>query len=362
MEKVDKILLIINSLSIGGAEKLVVDIAKSNPDKYEVIALRSSSSFLEQTLLDSDVNYRYLSSGSVYNPLLVFKIMKYLRMYNVVHLHLFPTLYWIVFAKMLSFSNVKLIFTEHNTHNRRRESKFLQIIDKFIYKKLNYIITISESTENNLRHHLGFNNDNIKTITNGIDLSKFNLNNVKDNELKFFDDDAFILIQVSSFTSQKDQKTLINALSHLPQNIKLLLVGEGPLKVTHELYVEENNLSDRVKFLGIRNDVPELLSHSHISVLSSHFEGFGLVAVEGMAMGKPVIASDVPGLSEVVRGAGLLFEPGNSIDLAHKVNELYENQDFYQEVATNCLDRSKDFNVAEMIKKYENIYSKLSSL
>ena len=95
---------------------------------------------------------------------------------------------------------------------------------------------------------------------------------------------------------------------HLPVNFKLILVGEGPLKNSSQMLVQELCLKDRVFFLGNRDDVERIFKTADLSVLSSHWEGFGLVAVEGMAAGKPVIASNVSGLSEIVSGAGVLFE------------------------------------------------------
>ena len=362
MEKLGEVLLIINSLSIGGAERLVLDIAKSNPKKYDVLVLKDNPSFIKQSLVEANVNYKFLTSGSVYNPLLIFKLIKFLRSYNVVHIHLFPTLYWVVLAKILSFSDVKLVLTEHNTHNRRRENAFFKIIDRYIYKKLNFVIAISNGTENNLRKHLGLKNINIKTITNGIDLNVFKFNNAQIDDLKIFNKEDFVIVQVSSFTEQKDHKTLIDSLDYLPENIKLILVGDGPLRFYYQSYVKEKNFTDRVKFLGIRKDIPSVLNYSKISILSSHFEGFGLVAVEAMAMGKPVVASNVSGLSDVVSEAGLLFEPRNSKDLSNKILELYEDGEYYQYVANRCLGRSKDYDILSMIEKYENVYSKLNML
>lgn len=75
---------------------------------------------------------------------------------------------------------------------------------------------------------------------------------------------------------------------------------------------------------------------SDICVLSSHWEGFGLVAIEYMAAGKPVIASDVPGLNDVVRGAGVLFEAGNVHDLFVKLQSLIVNADYRREVSRRC--------------------------
>ena len=109
------------------------------------------------------------------------------------------------------------------------------------------------------------------------------------------------IFMVAGFRYQKDQPTAINSLKFLPKNYHLFLVGDGPECNKCQQLVNEQNLSERVHFLGKRSDVASLLKSADICVISSHWEGFGLAAVEGMAAGKPVVASNIPGVAEVVR-------------------------------------------------------------
>lgn len=351
-----KILLLINTLNIGGAEKLVTDIALSNPDGFDVVVLQYSDTFYSRLLNSFNINYSYLVKGSLYNPFLIFKIIPILRKYKVIHVHLFPALYWVIFAKIFSFSNVKIIYTEHSTNNRRRDSLIFKIFDRHIYSFLSFIGCISESTRKNLINHLGTTKTPIKTIANGIDLHVFNDANVKIEAFNYFMPNDFILIQISSFRIQKDQKTLIRSLVGLPNSIKLLLVGDGILKDEHIKLVNDLELQERVCFLGMRHDIPELIKISDVSVLSSYYEGFGLAALEGMAMKKPVIATDVEGLSDVVGGAGLLFKKGSVAELQNHILKLYYNKKFYSEVAEKCFLRAQKYDINIMISKYKKIY------
>ena len=75
-------------------------------------------------------------------------------------------------------------------------------------------------------------------------------------------------------------------------------------------YAAKSPVHENIRFWGNRSDVPILLRTSDIIVMSSHWEGFGLAAVEGMAAKKPVVASDVDGLKQIVDGAGLIFKVG----------------------------------------------------
>ena len=106
-----KVLQIINGLSTGGAEKLLVDSASFYVKKglsMDVLSLsRKRTPFWEE--LEKNLNSEIfgLTDKSIYNPILIFKLIPYLKQYDIIHLHLFPTLYWVVLAKYLSFSNVK---------------------------------------------------------------------------------------------------------------------------------------------------------------------------------------------------------------------------------------------------------------
>jgi len=356
-----KVLHIINSLGIGGAEKLVADIVSSNPATFDVVTLKETNSFYEKTLEKNNVNLKNLGNGSVYNPILVLKLIPLLRKYNVVHVHLFPALYWAVLAKLISFSTVKIVYTEHNTNNRRRNSFLFKVLDNLIYSKLSFIGSISEGTTTNLKRHLPNIKIPIQTIHNGIDLNCFNSNNIDLKKYDYFEEEDFILIQISSFRAQKDQKTLINALQYLPETIKLILVGDGELIGAHKSLVKLLKLENRVLFLGLRDDIPDLLNYAHVNVVSSNYEGFGLVAVEGMAMNKPVIASDVEGLGDVVKNAGLLFEKGNSKQLAQQILSLHNDKELFGIIAEKCLSRAQDYDIKLMINSYFKIYKNYNS-
>lgn len=168
-----------------------------------------------------------------------------------------------------------------------------------------------------------------------------------------------IVIQISAFRNQKDQETLIKAMQYCSENVILWLVGDGENRMKCENLVKELNLSERIIFLGIRTDIPQLLRNTDIVVLSSHWEGFGLAIVEGMATNLPVIASDVPGLRDIVNGAGLLFPVGDEKILAEKINSLISDKDFYERTAKACFERAKQYDINVMVEQYIELYKHL---
>ena len=357
-----KILQIANSLHIGGAEKLLVDsipLYRAKGIDMELLLLNGTKTPFYSELEKNGVIIHSLSIGNiktVYNPLHIFHIIPYLKKYDIIHVHLFPAIYWAALAKWLSKSKTKLIFTEHNTSNRRITKKGIwQIFDRFIYRQYNIIVSITSNVDSIIKVHLTDKKNKFKIINNGINIAKYSSATSSDTNNK----KSKIIIQISSFQEPKDQQTVIRAMQFLPENVVLQLVGDGVTRKQCEQLVNDLNLSDRVLFLGVRTDVPLLLKSADIVIMSSHWEGFGLAAVEGMAACKPVIASDVKGLSEVVSNAGLLFEKGNAKDLAEKITSLFNDNEFYQKISQQCFERAKQYDINTMIYKYIDLYNKL---
>ncbi len=152
---------------------------------------------------------------------------------------------------------------------------------------------------------------------------------------------------------------MIRSLQYLPNSVHAYFVGEGECKQECIDLSQELGLSDRIHFMGIRTDVPSLMKSSDIVVISSHWEGFGLAAVEGMAASKPVIASGVDGLREVVQGAGIIFEHENPKDLADKIIMLISTPAYLKEISDSCHARAKEYDISNMVAGYIGVYKEL---
>ncbi|KQT33881.1 hypothetical protein ASG22_17425 [Chryseobacterium sp. Leaf405] len=357
---------IINSLKFGGAERLVVDLctefSQTDSDEIHLLLLDNIDSSLKKEVEhNKKIKIEQIPTKSLYDIRIPFFISKIVADADIIHLHLFPTLYWGVLYKILFFfRKQKVIFTEHSTENNRRTKSYLKKIERFIYSKLDYIICISESTKNNLSKHLG--NDfkvEMEVINNGINLSKFYTAEIHSRSAYNLSEKDFILIQIASFRAAKDQSTLIRSLALLPPNIKAIFVGDGPELEKCKKMAKENKLQERTFFLGNQSNVAQLIKMSDVVVVSSHYEGFGIVAVEGMACQKPVVASNVPGLSEVVGEYGILFEKGKEENLAEIIEKLFNNVDFYRQTSERCFKRSASFSIEKIANQYRKIYNKL---
>lgn len=357
-----KILHIITSLKIGGAEKLVTEMLPrlaAKGHQVDLVLFDGSFTPLLQFLEGKECRiYKFSIGGNVYNPLFIFKLIPLLRQYDIVHTHnTAPQLFAAIANKLCS---VVLCTTEHTTSNRRRDWKWYALFDRWMYNQYKKIICISSKAEENLRTFHPKLKADILTIENGIDVASFYQAPACQDLRK--GSKPHVLIMVAGFRYQKDQDTLIRALSLLnKEQYELWLVGDGERRQALEQLTRELDLTENVRFWGIRTDIPTLLHTADIVVMSSHFEGLSLSSIEGMAVGKPFIASDVDGLHDTTVGAGLLFPKGNETALAEQIQKLTKDYSFYQQIATACYERARQFDIQKTVNSYTITYQDLST-
>lgn len=323
-----------------------------------VLIYKSVGSEYESQIQELGCQIINLNKKNIRTPKLIPKIREIISKYDIVHVHLFPALYQVAIAN-IGLKNV-LVYTEHSNHDRRRDIKLLRPIEKWIFSKYHAIIAISKSTKTSLIEWIGRNQKNdqrVHVIYNGINLDSIN----KANPTEYFQNTiSKYILMVSRFVPSKDQETLIRAIPHIrDKRLKIVFAGDGSTLLNNKLIADSLGVAERCVFLGQRNDVPSLIKGCTLGVQSSHWEGFGLTAVEFMAAGKPIIASNIPGISEVVDGAGDLFTHGNEIDLASKINSLLDNTNLYDQRSKACKGRALKYNIKNMSQKYQELYINL---
>lgn len=355
------ILHIIYSLDTGGAQRLVADMATAMaklPDCNVTVLtyIAAPESNLEKMIKDNPkISFVCLGLNSDKHPSIPIRLRKFLRNSDVAHVHLFPSLYYAAIANI--DIRTPLIYTEHSTHNRRRDISMLRYPERLAYSQYKAIGCISKAVEENLSVWVGSNlSSRLHVINNGIDLSRFlNLKRLESEDI--FHRSGIPLLMISRFTPAKDQPTLIRALKHLPTEVYAVFAGEGPTLQESKKIAEEEGLSDRTLFLGNCPNILPLIAAARIGVQSSHWEGFGLTAAEMMAAGLPVVASDVDGLRSVVKDAGLLFKAGNPKSLADQILLLLNDKDITDDYIAKGLSRANDYDVRISAAQYISIYN-----
>ena len=350
-----KILHVITSLRTGGAEKLMVDLLpRMNAMGGEVdlcVFDGVRTPFYEEL---EGRGVKIISLGhSVYSLMNIWGLLKLMGKYDVVHTHNTPAQLCAAIANL--FVQTRLITTEHSTNNRRRGKKWLKPLDKWLYRRFEKIVCVSDVAALHIKDYVGEENICTTTIPNGICTSEFEqAEEAKDIQRDYREYKKCVM--VAGFRYEKDQKTLIKAYSLLPENHHLFLVGDGEKRVGIEELIESLKLESRIHLLGIRKDVKELLKAADVVAMSSHREGLSLSSLEGMASGKPFIASDVEGLRNIVDGYGVLFPHGDAQALAKEIRKLCEDKEWAAEVVKRCQERARMFDINVMAERYMEVY------
>lgn len=378
----------ITSLQTGGAEMLVVNLMprfKALGHEVGVVVFNGEHTALMERLERECPQCKMFCLGtSYYNPWYIVKLIRIMRKYDVVHTHNSSPQLFAAIANI--FCHKRLVTTEHSTNNRKREKGgWLRMLDKWMYRRYDKVICISEIAEEKLRGYLGDKcsvlsvecldgkktqnskpktqnsklsikrRGNICTINNGVDVEAIH----QAKPINELGTDKFVTVMVAGFREAKDQDTVVKALALLPkEQYEVWLVGDGVRKESVERLVLSVGVKDNVKFLGLRTDVPNILKTADVVVMSSHWEGLSLSNIEGMSAGKPFIASDVNGLREVTKGYGILFPHEDAEALAEIIQHLHDNPNYYKEIADNCYKRAKQFDISTMVLQYNDVYCK----
>ena len=336
-----KILHVITSLCTGGAESLLSDLVpllNEGQNTVDVLVFDGMRTSFLKKLESKGVKVMALGEDhNVYRLANIRKLIPVIKQYNIVHTHNTACQLFVAMAKKLSRAKCKLVTTEHSTDNRRRHIKCLKPIDRWMYRQYDAIISISDIATKMLNDYIG-PGFSISTIPNGVNVSAY------------YDAEPY----------GKQQEVLIRALKSLPDNYVVWLIGDGVRRRECETIADNLGVNDRVKFWGVRTDVPRLLKTSDIVVMSTHYEGMSLSNIEGMASGKPFVASNVKGIREITEGAGILFEENNDKQLSEIIQRLENDKAYHDEIVGRCLARAREFDVSKTAEGYLAVYNSLS--
>lgn len=359
-----KILFLSDLLAYGGASKLIYDLLQRMAAEghcCELLILTDEHSKYIDDLKKKGIMVHVIPKEIHSHISKIKYIKRWIEKggYDVIHANLFPTIYYCSIVKgIIGDECPPLVMTEHSTDNKRRHKFYLRLLEKSIYQKYDHVISISEKTQENLCKWLNTEGDKrFSVIENGIDVKSFKNAEPLPREELFsgIQNGDVLILTVGSFTPQKNHEKLLEALTFLPMKYKLLLCGEGPLLEEIMNKVTLFHLDNRVIFLGFRKDVDRIMHTADILAIPSIWEGFGLIAAEGMACEIPIVASDVPGLSEVIGEAGMKFNPKEPKQIADAILEISKDEIaklYTKRSSSRCLQ----YDISSTVSGYLTVY------
>ena len=357
-----KVLHVITSLRTGGAERLMVDLLPRLRERglqVELAVFDGTATDFYSALEAQGIPIHALGMGvrAMHSPCCIPALRRLMRQFDVIHTHNTPCQFFVAIASVGMKLAPKLVTTEHSTMNRRRNSFLFRHLDKWMYGRYNKIIGVSDSTTLSLLNYLHGLQQPI-TINNGIAVDAFHHATAAQDIMEAFRQNKR-LVMSAAFRFPKDHETIIRALHLLPDDYHLLLAGDGNRRKIVEEFGAQEQLSQRVHFLGNRNDVANVLKAADVIVMSSRYEGLSLSSLEGLASGRPVVASDVPGLREIVGNAGILFPQGDAQALAKTILALEEDSKLRQQTIEKGLQRAHHYDISTMTEAYWQVYQSL---
>ncbi len=360
-----RVLQLIPTLTVGGAERVVALLARHlcrSGHTVGVVSMYDSfQTWIEAELRADGVPLFFLGKRPGLDLRMVARIRRTLARFrpDVVHTHMYALQYAL---PALASRRYRVVHTLHNLAEREahRPGRLLQHV---AFRMGVVPVAIGAAVAESMRRVYRLSPRN--TILNGIPVSEYAPPAGARDQLRASLDvpaDAPTFISVGRLEPQKNTGVLIRAFASVPLRstaAHLLLAGDGPLRGELERQARDLGVLHRVRFLGVRTDVPSLLAAADVFVLASRYEGNPLTIMEAMAAGKPVIATAVGCVPElVVEGAGVLVAPDDHGALEREMVELARDLALARArgAAAAHIAHAR-FDAAVMARAYEQLYA-----
>jgi glycosyltransferase involved in cell wall biosynthesis len=372
-----KVLHIVQSNG-GVAEYLKMFFKHIDKDKFE-LDLLCSQQYEGEKLFFKEIGYNLtiINMTREISPFedvkCVLQIAKYIRKTkpDIIHLHSSKAG---ALGRLASiFFRVPVVYNPHgwafDMNISLKKKKLYVFIEKILGKFTNTIVNISDYEKKCALKYNIVPEEKIKVIYNGVEVYKYKKELNVQEIMKELDipKDAFVIGMVGRITEQKSPDIFVkiaNNLKNKIENCYFILVGDGDLRDTIKEKVDTYGLKDKFLITGWTIDVHKYISIFDVGLLTSKWEGFGLVLAEYMASEKPVVASSVGGIPDVINDGynGILVDYGNVEGFSNAIYEIKNDQELAKKLVENgCSVVNKKFNVETVVREHEILYLSLKN-
>jgi glycosyltransferase involved in cell wall biosynthesis len=357
------------AVRMGGAEMMVGHLMRySERERFEVAAISLYDPLdiaPEETLAPGGFPLWYLGKKKGFDRRMYARVDRVLRTFrpHVVHSHLGVLRY--ALPSMLLRRIPAMVHTVHNLAEQEVDS-LGRWVQRTAFKRGVVPVAIAQEVADSIRNL--YKIDEFPLIPYGIPTETYRQSRANSEvwrKREGFAPEAVLFVCVARLAPQKNHLLLLRAFAQGPASdarAHLLLVGGGKLEPELEKEADALRLGDRVRFLGARSDIPEILGAADVFVLSSDYEGSPLSIMEAMAAGKPVISTAVGGVPELVENgrSGLLVPRGSTKALAQAMHSLVENHEAREALGRASVELATErFDARVMTRAYEELYDKM---
>jgi N-acetyl-alpha-D-glucosaminyl L-malate synthase BshA len=268
--------------------------------------------------------------------------------------------------EMLNRPDFRIVTTLHGTDiTLIGQDPSYRAITQFSIQKSDGLTAVSEFLRRETLKHFEIRPQDIRVIPNFVDLDKYRRSAYPCHRAKFSLEGEKIVTHISNFRAVKRVEDVVRVFAQIQKRVpsRLLLVGDGPDRGKAQHLAECEGISERVLFLGKQASVAELLACSDLFLLPSETEAFGLVALEAMACGVPVVATRVGGIPEVVTSdkAGRLAAVGDIETMAAAGIEFLTDAELWASSSAEARVEAERFSATRVVPEYERFYEEVLS-
>jgi len=358
-----RLLLVADSLDVGGAEWHVVNLASALAEQGHRITLACTVEGVLAPLAEqAGISVRPLLHHLVkrrQSPRYAWKLAKLVRQsqFDLVHAHMYASA--LASAYALLGTSIPLVITEHSQANWR--SQYACRCSQWSYSQARHIIAVSREIRRRLIEQEGVPSDRISVIMNAL-LPVSEQHRGIQPDLPAALCNGLLVGVAARLQPEKGVAYFLEAAAHVLQflpEVHFLVMGDGPQRKELQAYVEQPGVQEHVHFLGFRLDARAIIGLLDVLVVPSLSEGTPLVTLEAMSAGVPVVASAVGGIPEQVRhqSEGILVPPGDALALGEAVLHLLQNPTWMQQLGEAGRQRALSrFSFTTMLQETENVY------
>lgn len=357
---------------IYGAEKVLLTVSnKVDKSRFRTIVVSLSDVNPKLPVLLCEAQKKGISTDIIYmkgrfDLRAIFKVRRLLDKYSIDILHCHTYKADIIGLLASRFKKVHIVTTLHGWTASNTKIKIYELLEVFATSFFDKIIVVAECIKGKLFKRRGVDKK-VTVIPNGVDANKplkeVNIEKIKE-ELNI-KPQSQIIGSIGRLSREKGYRYLLDAIVQIKDrfpNIVFVLIGDGPDEENLKDYTKKLEISNRVIFLGYQNYIDKFLAMMEIFILPSLRESFGLVILEAMVAGKPVVATSVGGIPFLVENmkTGVLVPPKDPLALANAIVKLLEDKEEAKKMGLAGRKRVEEkFSADAMVKIYEGIYINL---